>query len=74
LTPLSNEKIVLFGLVGGLKLSKVRVASIDFSNTSNLIFLYDEGMNDSNLWPCKYGYTDAFCKFPGPTVFVRPSA
>ena len=33
---------------------KVGVASINFSNTSNLIFNYDEGMNDSNLWPRKF--------------------
>lgn len=31
----------------------VTVARIDFSNSSNLIFMYEDGVADNNLWPRK---------------------
>ena len=31
----------------------VPVARIDFSNTSNLIFTFDDGVTAANLWPRK---------------------
>ena len=44
------DLLSLFILVEGT-IERVRVSGVDFSNTSDLLFQYNEGINDTNLWP-----------------------
>lgn len=44
-------------------LQKVKVASVDFSNTSNLIFIFEEGISDTNMWPRKHTVNIIICSF-----------
>ena len=39
-------------LIGDWKI--IEVAEVDFSNTSDLLFSYEEGFSNGSLWPREY--------------------